>query len=197
MLDIMLGMLAEMKPAVSTVIDCKEVTHRDLSVIEVRYVQGGTYQAARSYATGSWIARTPLGPTFKEDGILKMDCLQDIAEVTTYDTAADLRRRRWASVDELVQAQNKLDEAALEVVKAYYPILHGMVHKATFSFSPFPTIQICLATGPSYKKLFGTIAVDINGEVYVTSKAAPEVEHFASVMRGTGRLPVYKELRYE
>lgn len=197
MLDILLGALSEARPAISTVIDCREVSHRDLSVIEIRYVQGDKYYAARSYATNSWIAKTPMGPIQNEDGTVRVRELEDIAEVTPYGSSVELRRRSWPSTEELIQIQKGLDLSALELVRAQYPVLNGLVHKAVFSFSPVPTIQICLAVGPRFKKFMGALAVDVHGNVTVTSKVIPEVEHYAALMRSTGLLPVAKELGYE
>lgn len=197
MFDIMLGLLAKARPAISSVIDCREATYRDLSILEVRYVQGNSYYAAKSYSTGTWIAKTPIGPTLKEDGTMKMDTIQDIAEISVYATAAELRHRRWPDRNDLVQVQKALDDAALELVRMNYPLLHDMLHKATFSFSPSPTIQVCLTAGTRFKQMLGTIAIDVSGRIYVASKTTPVVDDFADAMRSVGRLPVPKELGYE
>ncbi len=197
MFDIMLGLLAKAKPPISSVIDCREVSHRDLSIIEIRFVQGNSYFAARSYSTATWIARTPLGPDLNEDGTLKMDTILDIAEVNTYATSQDLKYRRWPDRECLVQVQDSLDAAALELVRSNYPLLNDMLHKATFSFSPFPTIQVCLTTGTRFKRMLGTIAIDVRGNVFVTSKSTNEVDSIAASMRGVGALPIPKELGYE
>lgn len=188
MIDIMLGLLSDVKPAVSSIIDCREVTHRDLSVLEIRYVQGNSYFAARAYATGSWIAKSPLGPEFAEDGTLQMHNINDIAFVDCYNNATDLRRRKWPRLDELVVLQQHMDESAKEMVIANFPSLRESLHKASFSFSPVPTIQLCFAVGPSYKTMLGTIAVDTMDNVTVTSRVSPEIDVVADLMRGKGRL---------
>lgn len=197
MFDIMLGLLARAKPPISSVIDCRTVTHRDLSLMEIRFVQGNSYFAARAYSTGTWIAKTPLGPELNEDGTLKMGNINDVAKVDVYVSSLDLSRRRWPDTEGLVQVQEALDKASFDVIKNAYPSLGDLLYKTVFTFTPIPTIQVCLASGKRFKTLLGTIAVDVRGNIQVTSKAVPEVEQLAKSMRMSGRLSLPEVLRYE
>ncbi len=192
MLEVLLGLLAKEKPAVSAVIDCRQVKHRDLSIIEVRYVRDGQYYAAKSYATSSWVARTPMGPVLNLDGTIKIDTIEDVAEVDTYSTAADLRRRPWPCEDSLVRLQEQLDRASLELIKKHYPMLQDVLYIATFSYTPFPTVQVCFARGDSCKQFIGTAALDMMGNTQVLSKASDEMDDIYDVLRCVC-LPAFQE----
>lgn len=197
MLDIILGIMAKAKPAISSIIDCKTVTHRDLSVVEIRYVHGNSYFAARSFYTNTWIAPKPTGPAMNPNGTMKMDYLQDIAEISVYCSSADLAGRRWPDKGTLIQVQEGLDNAALELVRSRYPLLQDNLHKAVFSFSPVPTILLTLTEGQRFKSLIGTVAIDIGGHIFVTSRAKPEIDTIAFAMRGVSLPPLTEELHYD
>lgn len=197
MLDIVLGILAKAKPTITSIIDCRTVTHRDLSIVEIRFVQSNSYFAARSYYTNTWIAPRPTGPEMNPDGTMKMDFIYDIATISTYPTSAALAGRRWPDKGTLIQVQEGLDNAALELVRSNYPLLQDNIHKAVFSFSPVPTILVTLTKGQRFKSLIGTIAIDVGGHIFVTSRAMPEIDAIAHTMRGICLPPLAEELHYE
>lgn len=197
MLDIMLGLLAKSKTPISSIIDCRTVTHRDLSLLEVRFVQGNAYFAARAYTTGTWIAKTPMGPERNPDGTLKMDNINDVAKVDVYSTLTDLSRRPWPTVAELAAVQEALDKASLDLMRNTYSTLGDFLYKTFFSFTPTPTIQVCLAKGKRVKAFLGTVAVDVAGNIRVTSKVTDEVDPIVQEMRNLGRLSLPEELGYE
>ena len=196
MINIMLGLLAEDKQKVSSIISTDIVTCRDLSLAEVRYTQGNTYNIAQSFCTAGWLASSPLGPTFNEDSTLKMDCIEDVATVTSFSSVQEMRRVHRLDSSQLAKVKEHLDQSARQFIEKTYPWLVEMVYKVYFDFVPVPAIQVCLATGPSYKRFLGTVAVQTNGGVSAVSKTTLEVDALVESMRAVGCLPVAKELYY-
>lgn len=197
MLEILLGIITSSAQDIRTIIDCRTVTYRDLSVIEVRYVKGEEFMAAVSYCTDAWLAPTPFGPNYKDDGSLRMDALEDVAVVDSYPSYVALRRRAWPNREALVALHEHIDKSATESVMKRYPFLEGYLHKATFSFLPVPTMNLCITEGTRLKKLLGTIALSMDGDISITSRASDKIAVVAAKMQTTGTLFIPEELGYE
>ncbi len=181
---------------ITGVIDFDSACYRELSICEIRYVQKGKYCAAYSFYTDGWVAKTPMGPILDQDGLVVMDSVLDIANVTEYPTPTALKRRPKVDVIGLKKVYEKLDQGAKDYVIKRYPMLMGLVHSVKFSYMPLPSIQVCLAHQGQFPKMIGTISIGLNGSPFLMYKATNEADDLLAKMMEVQVLSLPEGLGY-
>ncbi len=196
--DILYGLLARERPLISSVVGHKTVNSRDLSVTELRYVQGGKFYAARSFHTDCWISSSPLGPIgFAGSRTFQCEALADVAEITSYGGIRELDARRWPEQSALIALQNTINSAVERLVRSKYSDMEMYFHCIYFRFTPYPYICICCTDSANKNKMLGVISIDVSGITTILSKCDDIIVEIASRMRCNALPPMTQEVLYE
>lgn len=152
---------------ITAVLSSKNVEYNGLRCIEYRFVKGGEYYRAVSYATSTWIAPSPLGPAFTEDGVLTMDSLQDIAELSHFKTAKEVFSIPEVRHEQLVDIYRSLHRSAHNYALTQLGIYSPYISEVRFLYTPVPMIIASLV----YEgKFLGSVSATLNGTMTVLSR---------------------------
>lgn len=196
--DVLFGLLAKERPRITSVLQHKTVSYRDLSVTEIRYVQSGKYWAVRSYHTECWLSAEPSGPVgFGTNMEFNCNTLSEVAEITEYDSLRDLQLRPWPSVEQLTALQEALNKATMKLVTERYRQLEPYTGSVAFKFTPYPMLLVVCVDKTDHDKLLGTIAIDTQGGIQVMSKCDRRINQIAGTLLPLALSDTTKETVYE
>lgn len=197
--DILYGLLAKEEPRASSVVGHKTVSNADLSVTELRYIQGGKFCAAKAYHTDCWVCKSPLGPPNFNQKFGKFDCgsLHDVARITRYASIRELDARLWPNIEELVSFQCAIDLASDKAVRSQWPSLGTYIHRVSFHYVPSPAIIVLCADKANHDALIGTIEIDVAGVARPISRCSDKIFEILGIISGNQLPPITEEIIYE